>query len=571
VGQSPALATALLACVYLGMVAVSPPGGYYITDQGIKILQVDALVRTGSFDLASADAPASIFRAEFTHNAPFAIVGDSYQSAYPVAFAAVAALFYWAFGQAAVVGPPVIGALLAAYFSGRSGALLGLRLPGLLALVVGLASPLLFYSLVLYEQALSTGLLCLAVYLALSRRPFSAGVCVGIAFWIRPEACLFTLALAAAQLLRWGGPWPFGWFVIRLGTGSLAAAAPFVVYNLVTFGGPLGPHVTGTYEASGGPPTLSGLDVHLAMLRAYFEPAGLKKWLATLAAMPARLLVLRRRRRRLELALWAFYLAVAGIMVVNVIGGDFVADSVTDGFPLAFAAIASLALVRRDPQVRFLWGLTVLFSAAVFLTAPSTPKWDPGWAARYLLPAYPLLGLLAWTALSLHRATLARVALVALLASSLAVQAVGVRILWREQERWTRLTAELTALEPRVMATPVWWVPMVTPLTLRDTRWYGVVDRRDVEHVVAQSERFWWIWGPVVNGRGREFAGPLAIEGITPLAEKALSSRGLKATLYRVERRGARAADAAVAAPVQSGAEPRATDPAPDRPGIKSG
>lgn len=544
IAQSPGAASVVTAILYLALTLASPPGGYFISDQGGKFIQIDTLARTGSLDLGKIEQPASIHRREFTGSTASGPVGDHYESVFPVAYAAVVMPFYRILGAGGMTVPSMLGSLMAAYFVGRAGLLLGLRWPGLLTMTFGLASPIFFYALVLWEHALSVGFVSLALFLALGRRPLNAGLSLGAAFWFRPESLLFSMALSSSFFMVYGvrDGLPY---LIRLSVGTCIAACPIVLYNLVRFGTLFGPQVSANPSAlSQVSANLSALSQHITerssfvsrytrYLTDYLVPQGQRKWALLLGAVLAVYALQHQRRRPLRVALALLYAGCVVVGVLGVLQGGLAVSNVLDAFPFALATLSGLPRIRADRRLAWIGLASLGFGVVAIVLAPSSPSQAGGWGPRYLLPLYPPLAVLAWAGFCQYRDRLLVASMVILLAFSVAVQAMGVYHLHREQTRWSQLEADVASLKPAVIVTSLWWLPRVVPATVRDARWYGVVNHRDLEDVAGVENSFWWIWSDESTyRRPLDQTGVLSLPGFMVVEERSLSTRGLRAARY---------------------------------------
>jgi hypothetical protein len=522
----------VLGLLYVAAGMLLPPGGMFTGDQGVKVLQVEGLASGGGLGLDSTARELSVFRPVFAGNF-YRAVGAEYQAVFSPAYALAVLPFYVTLGGFGLLVPSMVGAVLAGYASARIGSTVRVPYAGVLAAVVGLASPFVFYAVVLWEHALSAGLLTVAGYLAMRRRFLSAGMVCALATWFRPEAYLYLPALALA-LLCWVAAHDRAQAVGRLVGGFLVGAVPWWSYNLATTGAVLGLQV----EANG----TRALDPEVIGL--FLVPAQHKQWLLVLALAVLAPLAARLRGYRLVPG-DVLLLGAAGVASISAVKGE-IGSSAIDVFPFGLAAILSISAFNREPGTRFLWVLAGTFTAGVVLTAPT---WGGGgWGPRMLLGVYPPLAVLAWRGLWSTRRNAARLAAAALLAVTCVVQSVGLRNLYGEEERWARLNEALLTLEPRVVATSIWWLPQVAAPALGQMSWYGITDEQQLDGVASREGQFWWIWthddpsiteDPSLKVPAR--VGLTQRDNLPPsrfavLAVRELRARGLHATLYEPTR-----------------------------------
>ncbi|MCE7985817.1 MAG: hypothetical protein DYG89_31960 [Caldilinea sp. CFX5] len=516
-------ATLILVVIYIFIATTLPPGGYFSGDQGVKYSQIDALACTHTLSVGTSAELLSVFRPAF--DSFYLSVGKSYQAIFSPAYARIVLPFYLLFGMRGLVIPSILGTLLAAYGSGLLGKILGIAYPGVLVLVVGLASPLIFYAFILWEHALSIGLIVIATYLVLKSRPLAAGIIAAMAIWFRPEAMLFGPALVLAVLMTYGivAGIRFGG---QFASGLLLGIAPWWVYNVANFGTFVGPQVQAN------PITIES---RIGIVAIHLLPLGYRKWAVLLITVLILFIVLQRLHRS---TIFALSLLLYGVVIINfahfALYSNGVAPSVTDVFPFAFASLISLAWLNKDIRVRLLWILMLGYLFGITLT---TPTWGGGgWGPRMLLGAYPLLATLGWIGFETSKSSLLKWGCLALLLSSLLIQLLGLRHLAGMQKQWTQLNGELITLKPNAVATSVWWLPQVAVPVLRQMRWYGIVNPQDVEQLLPVEKCFWWIWTDENTSDSWEKTlhhhSTLPTPLVVRLEERNFSIRELKGALY---------------------------------------
>lgn len=524
---SPLLATTVLFIIYILLAFLLPPGGYFSGDQGVKYVQINAIARSHTLSVGTVNEELSIFRPAF--DSFYHQVGNNYQAIFSPAYAVVVLPFYLLMGMRGLVIPAIFGALLAAYASGLLGKALGARYSGAIVLVVGLASPLVFYAFILWEHTLSVGLVVMATYLALKERSIGAGVLAALAVWFRPETMLFGLAVVLSVLVAFGIRAGIS-FMLRFSSGFLTSITPWWVYNFLSFGTLLGPQVAAN------PVTIES---RLSVITLHFLPLGQRKWALLLILVLILLMILHFLRRSRVPALLLLLFGVVGINLVHLgLYLNGAAPSVTDVFPFAFVSLVSLIWLSKDARIRLIWVLTGSYLFGVTFTSPTAG--GSGWGPRMLLGVFPLLAILSWNGFEISRGRLLKFAALTLLASSLIIQLAGLRHLSITQNQWTQLNTELALLEPNVVATAVWWLPQVGAPTKEQLHWYGVGDDRDVEKLTRVEKCFWWIWTDEPTSDPWEL--PLHHVSTPPntnlaqLEVRKLCTRGLEARLYCVTR-----------------------------------
>lgn len=470
-----ACGAAFLGALYLFLLhAVVHTRGVWANDQGMKALLVQHLARGGLGDPA-LPYPAKDLDPEgrfsplpkmftWTHE------GRSY-SIFSHAYAALAVPFYRALGFPGLYLPSILGAAAAAL----AAALMARRaipdLPPVLALLVaGLATPLAFYALVLWEHAFSTALLggslvALLAGLERSRRALfvASGVLAGIAFWMRLESAWFVPALAVAA-----------WMRDRRSTapillGAALAVLPLLLYNARVFGHLLGPDVAFHYGSGESEFVRGFLETRGPILSDLLLDDATRPWLWIALAALAASWIFRRPALEAPLLLVLAAAATWGYLAPrpNAIHQDLWSSA-----PFVLLALAPLrgSSGAAAPALRTIRWTVALYVGAVSATAPNAGGAQFG--PRYLLPAYVALAVLALAAVAERLRTrsgraLAAVAPLALLALSFLVQERGVRVLG---EMTRRSIALLSAVEGQasdvVVADEGWFAQILGPVYL---------------------------------------------------------------------------------------------------------
>ena len=210
---------ALVLLAYLGAFALMPMDGFWVCDDGAKFIQVQGLLCSHYRNYA-VDWPGQVYDPTFRHS-PLRLSlgriadGRLYVS-FPPFFALLSSFPFRLFGYAGLCVLP-LGAGLATLWivwrlAGRLEAPPGTR--PLALLLVGLGTPLWFYSLTFWEHTPATALILGSVLLLIRQRtqpsrlgPVAAGLCCGAATWFREDTAVFGVGLVGVILLyhrhRW--------------------------------------------------------------------------------------------------------------------------------------------------------------------------------------------------------------------------------------------------------------------------------------------------------------------------------------------------------------------------------
>lgn len=388
---------------------------------------------------------------------------------------AVAGLQYL-LGRVGIVVAPIAGTMLTAASVVGLWHLAGRHRGPWLFWGTALATPLVFYSLTLWDHTTGVALSTLAVYMAAraldDRRwfwPLAAGLLVALAVAQRADIAAMAVALGLALLVV---GWPHWQQILHFGLGGLLGLAISAPFNLMWVGHPLGIVIAGPY--------LGYLDATYYSVDAYqgidipHASVATMQLLAVVGGQPLTLvaalllvtgsiflaLVLRAPSGRRPLLL---YICLGLIVSGTALGVRPAEDGRLTGLftTLPLFGLALAYVDKPQPGIRvyrlvFLTTWLYVMLTLLVLRAPGGTQWG----SRYLLAAVPLLFFLAlYTAAAYRRGmrpdearALTRVVAI-LLAVSLAVQLVGVRALFVHKAEQRRLQAAVAVLPADVVLT----------------------------------------------------------------------------------------------------------------------
>jgi hypothetical protein len=465
----------LAAC--LAVIAATPGDAYWINDEGNKALVARRLWGTG-YRQADFTQPGRAVDPEgrwFPIPPPFALRRDGeFLSAYPLAYPALAApgLAVWdarGLRLPAALGAAAAAALLAAWLAPA----LGARRALVAGLGLGLATPLFFYGVTVWEHAPATAL-ALGAFLLLSQPRqaawWAAGTLIGVGVWLREEMALMAIAgLAAALLVRT----PRG-RIAALAAGAAAPLAALALFNALVYGDPRGGHVAanlagGVLAGRGEAGRLSALP---GLLGGFGHGSGERWWFTALAlGLPLTGALAPRRAR--EGSLLPLALAAAGLAVWALAAGWMLAgrsrlqelvqhNGLLLQWPLLALAGLGIARVRREPAWRAtrvgvtagLLFLALALAAGILLPTSFGVQVGAGvhWGPRVLLPALPALVALA-AAGERGRSSPARLAWIALALAGVGSSALSVWFLAQQKAEAALFAQRLLAQPPRVILT----------------------------------------------------------------------------------------------------------------------
>lgn len=222
----------VLFLLYLGLVIIRPRGVFWSLDEGGKLLYIQNVLKTGS-PAAPLIYPGEQLDPKFAFVPLFFFQqsGSHIYAWWPVGFPLLTLPLYRLFGWLGLyLLPAAAGATIASLTGGmvrtvtqtRHG-----RLPVAAALIVGLATPILFYSAMFWEHSLSVLCMLWALWALLigdktakARWVIIAGVAASLAIFLRTEQLFGALALLA--ILAWRRwRWALLMFVVLGATSSV--------------------------------------------------------------------------------------------------------------------------------------------------------------------------------------------------------------------------------------------------------------------------------------------------------------------------------------------------------------
>ena len=445
---------------FLAFVAL-PQKAFFSSDEGLKFIQVQNLLRKGWSDF-TLDYPGRELDPDLRYvpiNNPPPLTRDGRMYAvYPVLFPLLATPLFSHLGYAGLYLIPLVSGLLTLVVTSRLARVAGTE--GVLSVVIlGLCTPLLFYSLLFWDHTLgvllcTSALLLLAENLETPRTPLIvlAGVIIGASIWARTELYVMAVILPLAYFV-------FGGRRIRssvlLCLGLLVALAPLWLFQFLTYGSFVGPHL-GHFASLG--ETLPVNANRLAIVYYLLLESNPDPRLVFLFVMAFAAAATVMANRRLRGNPWVVA-TVFGFLLVcclpnlqqawsGVPMGGLIAT--TPFLALALATMSKYGATRVDRL------LLAVCGGQIALACLATPV-DPGlqWGPRLLLAVYPAATILSVK--GLHRVvrehkrpetrTLVGVCLASTVVISLLFQACGIRLLHVIKNRDRELidtTARLT-------------------------------------------------------------------------------------------------------------------------------
>jgi len=402
--------------------AIGPIGGFWCGDQGAKLIQIHSVVERG-FVSAKIVYPAEGIdndRRFSPARGQFVQLPKGTYSMFPAAFAFVEAPFLATFGMAGLHVPPILATLVIIWAAGKLSSRF-LDTGGVVALqfVLAFGSPLLFYSLTVWEHTLATAFVMLgllATWVGIERKSvflgITAGVFLSIAVLFRNETVLALPAIVIATLISSKDPRLSRRVLFQIGAGATPLLVALLAFNQIVFGNPLGPHVSLALNSVWTP---AGLDIALhiqqriswiAMLLIPDRPVWLFLLAATLIIVSALSGRVSGSIRNALLVVVMSGLVILGFGVL-LNSGAGLQRTLLMTFPIWTLAVLAGGSANLPPERvsghdggfrqfqagSFLFWFAVLFTIGA--VAMRLPHGGVQWGPRLLLPVVPALAIAA--------------------------------------------------------------------------------------------------------------------------------------------------------------------------------
>ena len=447
--------------------AFLPPQAVWITDNGGKWMILRQFAEKGTI----------FFHPEVPENFPlggfhFQLLPDGRASSFhPPWLSVLASLPYrWAGDFGGVWIPMFCGAALA-------GLLCRFRVNKVWLFAAVAATPLFFYSLLLWEMVPAALAVTLAAWLFSRRRFTVAGMIFGLGVWMREELYLLGACLLVVLLCRckWREIWRFG----------LGAASPVLALwlaNVLLFGHAAGLHGA-TYFANNRPEAITAAGwfrevvfnayQHIVRFETLPKYSGIIAAAAILPALAAGLAPEYRAWKPFKAAAAAIFTGAAVIFAAGLWKREDYLFVSAETFGLFLSVppllgmmlhIRALCRDRRD-AVRTGAAVMVLYTVSVpFLLNPH----DIGltWGARHFLVVLPLMLVLSVHAFSRggwSRSEGAKAAAILLCAAGISMQIYALRALVKVASDAEYFQNEILALPQKTVVSDLFFLPEMTP------------------------------------------------------------------------------------------------------------
>lgn len=484
---------------------------FFSNDTGLRFLQVRSLIAQ-QWQTFAVPYPARFLDPDLVHTPYYyaysLLDNDIYLNITPF-LPLFTSFLYGIVGKWALPIIPVLGGVATAVATYRLGVLAQIRYPKLLLWMTVLATPLLFYSLELWDHSLATACAMWSIYgLAqgtITRRwqPILwGGIAAGIGLGQRPEMYVYALASAVGFVLV---TWPRWRDWVVYGIGGLIGALPVWVSQYVWVGHPLGMVVAPPLFGYGRPSaypvqSYSGVTITPAIkigrLLLYIESRDPWTFLAALLVLSGAFLLIFALRlprlRKPQIVISSMVLSLVGYSLFLIQARDHLLPGLLTTLPLFGLALAYLDRDADNVQTRPVYHL-VLIAALLFMGLMVT-VWPAfggeQWGARYLLPLYPLFLFLAFYAQTRWHLLLPqtmRMVFGGLLIAGLIVQLAGVYRLFVKHTEQIADKAVVTARGTDLILTNSPFLPSFMA-ALDDKMFLYVDDPQDIIDLVPRMK-----------------------------------------------------------------------------------
>jgi hypothetical protein len=492
--QRAFLAIVALAVVYSVLAfGVMPQNVFFSGDLGMKFVLAASMARRGDLWHVAYEYPGLEFDPDWQFF-PFTwlhVVGDRGVPGYVTMHMPLDAALYRYVGAYSIRLVSIVSGLGIAWLSYRLAAILGTPRPWIVSLLVGVGTPMFFYSLTTHEHAAAVFFGVLALYLvarqAASVRLWEmglAGLAAGLAAWSRRDMYLFPVVVILAYLyvFRWDRRRWLALAPLVLGLGLVLAA--MVLQHRAVYGSVQSEVVamrTSSLQSAAerGRLSVEALRVVLleqAELVMHLTVDGAALWMErVILALGLVLLVVSYRIDRLQGRPWwivgGTLLFAAGVVCAFVDTRASIVVGLLPTLPLTPLGMVYPRPSREEERqpYRVVFDLLMTVNVGFLLLGLALVTHSPGqcWGPRFLSAVFPLLAILAWRSFhavnSMQRCGLARrvvqASFVTLALLSIIVQCIGIGMQYSHKREMEDVYNSTRALETQYILTDHWVYP----------------------------------------------------------------------------------------------------------------
>jgi hypothetical protein len=469
---------------------VYPKDTFWVVDGGAKYIYSESIARQNFKDI-SLIYPGKKFDPFFVDN-PISIrfsyiKNDNLMSVYPVAFPFITALLLQVFEYFGLYIIPLISGILTLIFSYLIAKRLFPDMAYLSLPIIGLATPIFFYSVVFWEHILTAFMITLSFYLMLrffekadKKFLIISGALVGLSVWFRAELMGLFGAMFIAYLIFAKQKKAVGYYLV----GFLLGAIPHFVIQKMLLGNALGYHISKNLELSKLFADTENFLVELAGEKiSIFHDLLFQSvrdryvsWAVSIPFLIFPFLALFSNTRKKNWILGSFLmLSLFGSLVglyVKFTSSDPVYETLflcnfIVGTPFMLFGLMSFKFSSEEESPFFGFVLTTMGLFIIIFSLISPLNGGMQWGSRFLLPFYPIFAILAiYTFIKLWRTQDFRMReffvtlFIAAVALSFVNEIRGVQLLYDKKVGSEKLIKETEELNSNQIITDVWWYPL---------------------------------------------------------------------------------------------------------------
>lgn len=460
---------------------------FFVSDTGLRFLQIQQLIEQdwNTFSITYPGRFADPAHEHFPYYYAYSVVdGQIFLHVSPF-FPLLAAFLYSRLGVIGLSVIPVLGTVVAAWAMYRLFRVSNIGSAHLAFWLTAFATPVLFYTLELWDHTIGAALMLLGVYGVVRgirselRAPtVLGGFAIGLAPGVRPEAYVFGIALGGALLFAVHTRHRLKTLAAYVG-GGLLGVTPVWILQYWWIGHPLGISTARRVFGFGRPDvipftpvdkeTLSlGQRYFIKVSRLLFHTDSIPSLLAILlitSGMLSIVFALRsQRRQKPGVILGGVALLIIGYGIVAGLALGRPVTGLVSTFPLIALSVlyVNKTVDSNRPPTRQIY-LLLLFTVPLYLVlalAGGPAYGGKQWGARYLLTVYPLLLYLAFYAyeqysryLDKQVSRILKLSAITLVLLSVLLQVLGARILYIEHQEQAAIRDTIEQMPARVVIT----------------------------------------------------------------------------------------------------------------------
>jgi hypothetical protein len=373
----------------------------------------------------------------------------------------------------------------------------------------------LIYSLEFWEHTPGTALAVFALVgvikaLGSRRRAWwliASGAAIGLSLSMRAELYVYPIAIGIG-LVFIRSALPLIRSLVWLAIGGLITAAPWWVYQFVTWGSPFGPRLQQNVPVLGGTAMLTRLGNTTGRNWSMLFPADgesvtvLALLLAALVFIAILTAVLRRKFHWVaQIGFWlgvVISVLLAGLLIWQLSQGQR-PDDLLLVFPILVLLILPVPLTSNiqpptSSIARFLLIVPLAFVVLVILISPF--QGGIQWGPRFLLPIIPPLTVVLtdrlaglWGVINRSVRVGLAVAFIALLAAGSYSTWLGVKFMQGSQTSSEFMSEVIRQSPDKVVVTDAWFLPQMAPDTVGEKIWLMAEDEKKMFQLLQRLRK----------------------------------------------------------------------------------